>query len=136
MVEIKITYEGDLHCSAIHGPSGTSLTTDAPVDNQGRGESFSPTDLVATALGACISTILGIVSKRKNLDIEGLSVTVQKHMSDSGPRRISRLVVHLQIPLPFDHAERPMLEASAHSCPVFASIHPDILVELIWQWID
>lgn len=136
MVEIKLDYQGDLHCVASHGPSGTTLETDAPVDNNGRGESFSPTDLVATALGACMATVMGIVAKRKEIPLEGLKVAVRKHMSADTPRRISRLEVDLDIPLPADHPERRLLEATANGCPVHHSLHPDIEVVLTWTWRD
>ena len=91
MVQINVTYQGGLRCQAVHGPSGTTLVTDAPVDNHGKGESFSPTDLVATALGACIPTVMGIVAEREKIDLTGMRVTVQKEMSAEPPRRIARL---------------------------------------------
>lgn len=134
MVEIKLRYEGDLHCSAIHTPSGSILATDAPVDNQGRGEAFSPTDLLATSLGACMATVIGIVAKRKELAVEGMAVTVRKFMSDDTPRRVKRLELDLAMPLPESHPDRPMLEAAARGCPVHHSLHPDIEVVLNWQW--
>ena len=134
MVEIHIDYEGDLHCNALHLPSGNRLVTDAPVDNNGRGEAFSPTDLVATALGTCMATILGIVAKRKELELAGMTVKVRKHMSEDLPRRISCLEVDLSVPLPGDHPARGLLEAAAHSCPVFQSLHPDIKLVLNWEW--
>jgi len=134
MIEITVNYEGDLHCDALHHPSGNRLVTDAPVDNNGRGEAFSPTDLVATALGACMATVIGIVARRKELDLAGMSVRVRKFMSDDLPRRISRLEVDLAIPLPADHPDRKLLEAAAKGCPVHHSLHPDIAVVLTWQW--
>jgi uncharacterized OsmC-like protein len=134
MVEITIDYEGDLHCNALHHPSGDRLATDAPLDNNGRGEAFSPTDLVATALGACMATVIGIVARRKEIDLAGLTVKVRKFMSGDTPRRISRLEVDLNLPLPADHPERKALEAAARGCPVHHSIHPDIKVSLNWQW--
>lgn len=134
MVEIKLSYEGDLHCSAIHTPSGNTLVTDAPVDNNGRGESFSPTDLVATALGACMATVIGIVASRKNIAVEGMAITVRKFMSDDAPRRISRLELDLDIPLPADHPDRPLLESAARGCPVHHSLHPDIKMVMKWTW--
>lgn len=134
MVEIKIDYQGDLHCTALHLPSGTTLETDAPVDNNGRGESFSPTDLVATALGVCMATVMGIVAKRKEIPLEGLKVAVRKHMSTDTPRRISKLEVDLDVPLPADHPDRKLLEATGNGCPVHHSLHPDIEVVLNWQW--
>ncbi len=135
MVEIHLDYEGDLHCNAVHLPSGTRLSTDAPVDNNGRGESFSPTDLVATALGACMATVIGIVAKRKEIQVEGMKVAVRKFMSDDQPRRISRLELDLEIPLPADHPERKLLESAARGCPVHHSIHPDIEVKMNWKWL-
>jgi putative redox protein len=134
MVEIKLDYEGDLHCSAVHGPSGTTLATDAPVDNNGRGESFSPTDLVATALGACMATVMGIMARRKEISLDGLKVGVRKHMSEDLPRRIAKLEVNLDMPLPGDHPERKVFEAAARGCPVHHSLHPDIEVVMQWTW--
>jgi uncharacterized OsmC-like protein len=134
MVEIKLSYEGDLHCSAVHTPSGNTLVTDAPVDNNGRGESFSPTDLVATALGACMATVIGIVARRKEIAVEGMAITVRKFMSVDAPRRISRLELDLDIPLPADHPDRPLLESAARGCPVHHSLHPDIIVVMNWTW--
>jgi putative redox protein len=134
MVEIKIDYQGELRCRAVHGPSGTVLETDAPVDNNGRGESFSPTDLVATALGVCMTTVMGIVARRKEIDLEGMKVTVRKHMSADTPRRIARLEVDLEMPLPADHPERRLLESTGNGCPVHHSLHPDVEVVLNWSW--
>lgn len=134
MVEIEILYEGDLHCSAVHLPSGNTLVTDAPLDNNGRGEAFSPTDLMATALGSCMATVIGIVAKRKELAIEGMTVNVRKFMSDEQPRRIKRLELDLQIPLPATHSDRKLLESAARGCPVHQSIHPDIEVVMNWAW--
>ncbi len=135
MVEIHLDYEGDLHCNAVHLPSGTRISTDAPVDNNGRGESFSPTDLVATALGACMATVIGIVAKRKEIAVEGMKVSVRKFMSEDQPRRISKLELDLDIPLPADHPERKLLESAARGCPVHHSIHPDIEVRMNWTWL-
>ena len=134
MVEIKLSYEGDLHCSAIHIPSGNTLVTDAPLDNNGRGQAFSPTDLLATALGSCMATVIGILAKRKEIAVEGLAVTVRKFMSDDQPRRVKRLELDLQMPLPGSHPERKLLESAARGCPVHHSIHPDIEVVMNWLW--
>jgi putative redox protein len=136
MVEIQLTYEGDLHCSATHMPSGNVLVTDAPVDNNGRGQAFSPTDLVATALGTCVATVIGIVARRKEIAVEGMKVTVRKEMSDSMPRRISRLEMDLVMPLPASHPDRQLLESAANTCPVKQSIHPEIEVLMNWVWQD
>ena len=135
MVEIDITYEGGLRTAATHGPSGDDLKTDAPVDNQGRGESFSPTDLVATAVGSCMLTIMGILAEREGIPLEGSKVKVGKHMSADTPRRISKLDVQLQIPLAADHPSRKKLEAGAMACPVKKSIHPDIELNIDFQWV-
>lgn len=136
MVEIQLTYEGDLHCSARHTPSGNTLVTDAPVDNNGRGEAFSPTDLVATALASCMATVIGIVARRKELAVEGMTVTARKFMSQDLPRRIQRIELDLALPLPADHPDRPMLESAARGCPVHHSLHPDIEIAMRWFWQD
>lgn len=134
MTEIKISYQGDLHCRAIHTASGAELQTDAPVDNQGRGENFSPTDLVATALGSCMATIMGIAARRHDVDLTGVEVTVRKIMSQDTPRRIARLEVDYHLPLPADHPKRALLEAAAMSCPVHHSLHPDIEQDIKFHW--
>lgn len=136
MVEIKLSYEGDLHCSVVHTPSGNTLVTDAPVDNNGRGQAFSPTDLVATALASCMATVIGIVAKRKEIAVEGMTVVARKFMSGDQPRRVSRLELDLDIPLPASHPDRRILESAARGCPVHHSIHPDIEVVMNWKWRD
>lgn len=136
MVEIKLNYEGNLHCSATHLPSGNTLVTDAPLDNNGLGQAFSPTDLVATALGACMATVIGIVARRKELAVEGMDVAVRKFMSEDLPRRIKRLELDLRIPLPASHPDRNLLESAARGCPVHHSIHPDIEVVMNWIWLE
>lgn len=134
MVKIEISYQGELRCGAQHGPSGDTLKTDAPVDNHGRGEAFSPTDLVATALGSCMLTIMGIVAERDGIPLEGTQVRVLKHMSADTPRRIAQIEVELTIPLPEDHPERRKLEAAAMSCPVKQSLHPEVELPIRFQW--
>lgn len=135
MVKVSSTYEGALRCRAVHGPSGGVLVTDAPVDNHGKGESFSPTDLVATALGACMMTIMGIVAERHGLDLTGMTAETEKVMTAQPPRRIASLHTRITIPLPADHPQRQALEQAAHTCPVHKSLHPDIdaAVEFVWQ---
>jgi len=135
MVEINVTYEGGLRCRATHGPSGMELITDAPVDNMGKGEAFSPTDLIATGLSACIATTMAIMANRKGYDLTGMKVHVEKHMSTDAPRRIVKLPVIVRIPLPANHADRPALEAAAHGCPVHRSMGPDcdMPIEFIWE---
>lgn len=133
MVKATINYEGDLHCVIRHGPSGTELQTDAPVDNQGRGESFSPTDLVASALGACASTILGILARDKGWDFRGMRVEVKKGMEEE-PRRISSIDVHFHMPIGLDPESRAQAEAAARSCPVALSIRQDMHAPMTFHW--
>ena len=133
MVTIDIVYEGALRCRATHEPSATQLFTDPPVDNQGQGESFSPTDLCATALGTCMLSIMGIVAKKNDWDLVGTSVQVRKHMQ-ADPRRISKLEVAIRVPKDFGESVRQALEQAARSCPVAHSIHPDIEVPLTFAW--
>lgn len=102
MVKTKTTYEGGLHCSMVHEPSGAKLSTDAPVDNNGKGESFSPTDLVGAALAGCMSTIMGIVAERKGIKLEGMTVEVGKHMN-ADPRRIGKLEVVITVLRGFEY---------------------------------
>ena len=135
MVKISIRYEGGLRCEAVHGPSGQKLFTDAPVDNHGKGESFSPTDLVATALGSCMATIMGIVAERHKLDLTGMKIEVTKEMSQDTPRRIARLTTVIDVPLPPDHPDRELLERAALTCPVHQSLHPEIEKPLEFRWV-
>ncbi len=134
MVTIHTKYEGDLHCTATHEPSATTLATDAPKDNQGRGESFSPTDLVATALGTCILTTMGIVARNHSLDIAGATAIVEKEMTAQPTRRIGSLATRIHMPhdLPEEHRQR--LERAAHTCPVHKSLHPDVDAPITFTW--
>lgn len=127
-VEIDIEYSGELRCDAKHGPSGISLHTDAPVDNGGRGASFSPTDLVATALGTCIVTTLALVAGRHDLELAGTKVQVRKEMVTDPVRRIGALPTVVTFPdgLVIDDAMRTRLERAAAKCPVHQSLHPDV----------
>ena len=134
MVAIQSEYLGDLHCTAVHGPSGTELNTDAPKDNQGRGETFSPTDLVATALGTCILTTMGIMARTLSLDIAGATATVEKQMTATPPRRLDSLTVEVHVPHTFSPEDRQKLERAAHTCPVHKSLHPDIKVPIRFTW--
>lgn len=134
MIRLTSTYEGGLRCRATHGPSGTAVVTDAPTDNHGKGESFSPTDLVATALGACMLTVIGIVAERHGLDVVGMTAETEKVMNTSAPRRIASLRTRISIPLPADHPQRVMLERAALTCPVHQSIHPEIDAAVDFAW--
>ena len=135
MIEIEVDYEGELHTRALHGPSGDELSTDAPVDNMGRGAAFSPTDLAATALGTCVLTTMGIGAQRKGVELKGSKARVVKEMSADTPRRIGRIVVVVEIPLSADHPEREFLEAAGRGCPVRRSLHPDLVVDESFSWV-
>src|SRR3979490_3316134 len=126
MVKVDIKYTGDLHCDATHGPSQSKIATDAPTDNKGRGEAFSPTDLVATALGTCISTTMGIKGEELGVDLRGMTVPGQKEMSKNTPRRIVALPSEVHIPLPPDSPHRRVLEQTALNCPVHKSLPVEI----------
>jgi putative redox protein len=126
MVNISVEYTGDLHCDATHGPSQSHLETDAPTDNKGKGEAFSPTDLVATALATCMSTTVGIRAQELGLDLRGMKVSVRKEMSQDAPRRIAALPSEVHIPLPPDNPHRELLEQTALNCPVHKSLPAEI----------
>ena len=134
MVEIDIQYQGELHTRAQHGPSSATLETDAPKDNEGKGESFSPTDLLATALGSCMMTVMGIVARRHEWPLEGASVRVEKHMVADPVRRVGRLDVSFDLPAGIPEKARPVLERAAHTCPVHKSLHPDTEVKTTFHW--
>lgn len=128
MVNIHINYEGDLHCRLEHEPSKTLIETDAPVDNHGKGESFSPTDLLAASMGSCMVTTMAIASKNRNLDLTGTSVHVAKEMA-SNPRRIGRLIVNIVLPPHISQDDFKFLENAALTCPVHRSVHPDMQID-------
>lgn len=134
-ITAKAIYTGDLRTEAEHVKSGNKLITDAPTDNQGKGQSFSPTDMVATALGTCMLTIMGIKARDKGLNMEGAEIEVLKTMA-SNPRRISKLDIKIKMPPgDFSDQDKKILLAAAEACPVHKSLHPDmeITVDTIWQ---
>lgn len=131
----RIKYLGNLRTEAEHLKSGVKIITDAPVDNNGKGEAFSPTDLVATALGSCALTIMGISAQNHNIDIVGTEVTINKIMS-SNPRRIGKVEVVITIPAKgYSAKERRLMEAAAHGCPVGQSIKEGI-EDMSIVWLD
>ncbi len=134
MVRISVNYQGDLNCEAVHGPSGTTLETDAPTDNQGRGASFSPTDLVATALATCMATTMAIHARKDGLALEGLTITTNKVMSSDPPRRITHLHSAVTFPRGFPEGQRSKYEELARTCPVAQSIHPSIAVPIEFNY--
>ncbi len=133
-VAIGVLYEGDLRCRTTHGPSRASFATDAPVDNQGKGASFSPTDLVGTALGTCMLTTMGIVARRHGWDLSGSTARVEKHMVADPERRIGKLAVEIHVPSEFGEKERAILEKTAHTCPVHRSLHPTVEIPVTFRW--
>lgn len=128
-------YTGELRTTATHGPSGTVIQTDAPTDNLGKGEYFSPTDLCATALGSCIITTIGIKGLQKGWDLTGSTVKVEKIMSSDTPRRIGQLNVDLKIPDRFSDKDKKHMEHIAHACPVHHSLHPDVVLNVTLDWV-
>lgn len=137
MVKITGKYEGALACRTQHGPSGAELVTDAPVDNGGKGLSYSPTDLVATALGACIMTIMGLVAERHSVDLTGMTFEVEKGMMQQPVRRIGTLNTIISIPegVCEDLEIRKKIETAAGHCPVHQSIHPEIDAPIEFRWL-
>jgi uncharacterized OsmC-like protein len=135
MVRITGEYQGDLHCSSVHGPSGNVLATDAPKDNQGRGEAYSPTDLVAAGFATCIATTMAIAARRQGVEIGGIKFEVTKEMSADAPRRIARLAARFTMPASARAVPQGVLEKAAHTCPVHQSLAPSVekVIELIWE---
>ncbi len=131
----QITYEGNLRTVATHLQSGTVIETDAPTDNQGKGERFSPTDLVATALGNCMLTIMGIKARDLNVNLDGTTLDVTKIMTTE-PRRVGEIKVIFNFPdnVQVDEKQKTILERAAMTCPVFESLHPDLKKNVAFNW--
>jgi len=136
MPTAHISYLGDLRTLTTHLQSGTAINTDAPTDNQGKGEAFSPTDLTATSLAACMITTMGIVAQRDNVSLVGTEIDVTKIMSTSGPRRIARIEILMHVPAgEMTHEYKQKMLHTANACPVAASLHPDIEQYLEIHWV-
>jgi putative redox protein len=141
MATIAINYLGDLRTEDIHLQSGTRINTDAPTDNQGRGEAFSPTDLVANALGTCIITTMAIFARRDGIELAGSEATVTKIMSQEGPRRIAKIEINMVLKgrttdeTPLTDVQRTKLERIAQTCPVAISLHPDLEQAVSIRWV-
>ena len=133
MTRIDSRYSGQLRCHSQHGPSGSTLDTDAPTDNQGKGERFSPTDLVATALATCILTIMGIVAQRHGWSLEGTSARVEKTMTSSGVRKIALLEVWITLPEHLDGEAQGILQQAGEGCPVKRSLEGAVPMLLHWS---
>jgi putative redox protein len=135
-VEISIDYQGELHCTASHSLSGQSIITDAPLDNGGKGEAFSPTDLVGAALGTCIITVMDLIARRSGINLAGTKVHVIKEMTSVPARRIGKLTVAIAYPegLNLSEADKAKLEKTAYTCPVKQSLHQDVEVEIKFSY--
>jgi uncharacterized OsmC-like protein len=129
----KITYLGDLRTSSIHLQSGTEILSDAPVDNHGKGEAFSPTDLVANALGSCMMTIMAVKANTMNIDLTGSIIEVTKIMQVE-PRKIARIIITMNMSIALDEKSRIILERTAMNCPVLLSLNPDIEKDVVVNW--
>lgn len=134
MTEFAMTYEGDLKTCTINQANGKKLFTDAPIDNHGKGEEFSPTDLLAISLGTCILTLMGIVSKRIGVDFSEARMTVKKEMMAFPVRRIGKLYVDFYYPKKLEAAQIKQLEKAGLTCPVHESLHPDIEQKIVFHW--
>ena len=134
MVEMTVEYQGELRCTATHGPSKTKLNTDAPVDNMGKGESFSPTDLLATSLITCMVTTMAIAAKKHNINVGRPTGRVVKEMTAVPTRRVARLPVEITVPVELSEDDRHRMRNAALTCPVAKSVHPDIEVPVTFYW--
>lgn len=129
----KVTYLGDLRTSSIHTNSGSEIISDAPLDNNGKGEAFSPTDTVANAMASCMFTVMGIKARDMEVDFSGSTAEVTKVMGTE-PRRITEVHVTFNMSISADDKTRTILEKTAMTCPVFFSLHPDIKKEITFNW--
>ena len=136
MVKIQIVYEGDLHCRLTHGPSGKEIVTDAPKDNMGKGESFSPTDLVASALGSCMLTIMGIFAQKHGINIQGAQVAVTKEMVKEPERKIGRITLIFKMVRGLSSEQRSLLEKAAYTCPVHKSLSREVETPITFEYPD
>lgn len=131
----SIIYNGALRCAAVHQQSGTEIETDAPTDNRGKGERFSPTDLTATSLGLCLLTTIGIKAGDMGISLDGSSAEITKHMSKEPPRRIVQIDVQVRFNADqLSEKDRQILEHTGNTCPVARSLHPDIVQHITYQW--
>mgnify|MGYP000421277368 FL=1 len=131
-----VTYESNLRTTCLHLQSGSAIETDAPTDNKGKGERFSPTDLIATGLGACMISYMGIKAETMNIVLDGAKVEVTKVMV-SDPRRIGKIIAHVTMPagLNVDEKTKEILERVARTCPVERSLHPDVILDIVFNWL-
>lgn len=136
MVKITGEYQGELHCVAVHEPSKNELITDAPKDNQGRGEAFSPTDLLATSFATCLTTTMAMAARRHGIELRGLKFSVTKEMSADAPRRVVRLTTELWLPIARTAELAKVFELTADTCPVRQSLNPAVETPVVFHWAD
>lgn len=129
----KVTYQGELRTTCLHLRSESEFITDAPMDNNGLGNAFSPTDTVATGLASCMLTVMGIKARDLNVDLKGATASVTKEMA-SNPRRIAKITIDLYLPESVNTKDRVILERTANTCPVHYSLHPDIEKSITYYW--
>jgi putative redox protein len=133
MATIETTYLGDLRTEPVHVQSGTHIITDAPLDNQGKGEAFSPTDLMSASLGSCMMTIMGIASRTHGIQMDGTKCSITKIMA-ANPRRVSEIQISFNFPNTYTEKEQKILENAALTCPVYLSLHPDLVKTVDFGW--
>ena len=136
MVKMHMVYEGGLRCKLTHGPSGSEILTDAPVDNMGKGEAFSPTDLLAAALGSCMLTVMGIAAQKNKVNMTGTTVDVEKEMVVSPVRRIGKVSVVFKMAWGIDKSKRGLLEQAALNCPVHKSLSAEVQTPIKFEYPD
>ncbi|GAC1307687.1 MAG: OsmC family protein [Mucilaginibacter sp.] len=133
MATIETVYLGGLRTEATHVQSGTKIITDAPVDNQGKGEAFSPTDLLSASLASCMLTIMGIKARAHNIDIDNTTCSITKIMA-ADPRRVAEIIISFKFPKQYTEQEQAMLERAALTCPVYYSVHEDLKKTVDFGW--
>ncbi len=136
MVKLSAVYVGDLRCKLTHEESGSVIETDAPKDNMGRGELFSPTDLVAAALSSCVLTVMGIAANRHNINLNDARAEVSKEMATAPERKIGSISVEVYMPKGIPPEKRSLLENAGHTCPVHKSLHPDVRTPIRFYYPD
>lgn len=134
MATIETTYLGNLRTEATHVQSGDKIITDAPLDNKGKGEAFSPTDLLSASLGSCMLTIMGVAAREQDINIDGTTCSITKIMANS-PRRVSEIQITFNFPQnDYSEKQKTILERAAHTCPVSKSLHPDLIENLVFNF--
>lgn len=129
-----LSYKGNLRCLLTHTQSGTQIETDAPVDNKGNGEKFSPTDLLTVSLASCMATLMGIAADTHQIAFHQAEAQIVKHMQ-SNPRKVGKIEIHFQIQGSFSDKEKAILEKAALTCPVYLSLHPELEKHIVFNWI-